>query len=213
MKIFKVLFFFILIYFPNHVFAQDYRKSVININEIEKGIFDFDYFRAVLLENDFLLLDTLTDSRSGEVWGIPIKYGNELERKFGRQISIQLINNKTEVDHIQYVKFSIRRDLLPSYSNDLQNMIRSNYENKSAKKIDFNNNGIDSPMYEINYSTFRNRINVSVENDGSWTKVGFIVIDRFNKDKNKSKSNSRLPLPTFLPKPSQSDVRKFSSPK
>lgn len=213
MKIHRKLSFFILIFLSNLVFAQDYKKPAIKINEIEKGIFDFDYFRAVLLENDFVLLDTLADSRSGEIWGIPIKYGNELERKFGRQIIIQLINYKTEVDHIKYVKFLIRRDLLPSYSNDLQSMIRLYFEKKSANKIDYSNKGIDSPMYEINYSTFRNRINVSVENDGSWTNIGFIVIDRFNKDKNISKSNSRLPLPSRLAKPYPSDVRKFSSPK
>jgi len=64
--------FVIVAIFSNVAFSQTYSGTQITISELEKGLNDFDYFRAVLLEKGFKFIKKNESDSEGlnEVWGV-----------------------------------------------------------------------------------------------------------------------------------------------
>lgn len=183
----KWLIIFILTLYGNIVNCQEYTKIPIPIIDIEKGLNDFKYFRAVLLENGFQYKDkdTLEDASIREFWEIPstVEYHNN--SPIYLQISIWKYDYKKKGNDIDLFKknlpnysiaIHIRKEYAPKYAEQFSLNLKKAFPIKEAIPIIRTiNNGDPKENYSLIYT--RQGSNIKVEYEESEYDFNFT----FNK--------------------------------
>ncbi|MBL6447643.1 hypothetical protein JMN32_15095 [Fulvivirga sp. 29W222] len=170
------LLIFLLLLFSSNLFSQDYQKSLIDVNDIVKGISDFDYFKAILLEKGFKYKES---NQHSEYWRVPVNYGNEATQNLFSQIAIQLSTwkdaNNDPFEKSIYIQ--IRKDLLPDYSSQFHTIVTTYFSEKRANKLEstiHTVNGTETKEdYELIYYNKDSNITVEYEESDKWVKFMF----------------------------------------
>lgn len=157
-----------------NILGQNYNSRTLKINDIEKGISNSDYLRAVLLENGFIQYEPSSNPNFSECWKMPIKNGTEIEKKYGKQMIVQLINFDVNIAEKRIIQIDINQDLLPQYLHYLLNAIKSKYVYKTSQKMEFGNKSENLPKYGLKFSTNRNNFEVIVYENNLWTSISFM---------------------------------------
>ncbi len=151
-------------------YAQESIKKPIAILDIEKGITDFDFFRAVLIENG---LKYKEKNKESEFWEAPI-----LKQPYFCEICIQISSWAFEGKEVsRTIYFQIRKDLLPEYNKQfLASIVISFPEKKACPVITTRNNGSTSSTsedYQLIYYRKTDKLIVEFEQEDNWAKYKF----------------------------------------
>ncbi len=150
-------------------YSQSYDRKPIAIQDIEKGITDFDYFRPILLENKFRLNEKENQS---EYWRVPVD-----GQQYLCQVCIQVSswrNDDKEFGRTIFIQ--IRKDLLPKYAQDFMDNVKSYYPEKKAEAIRTRTGtSKEKDNYRLIYYRKGSKIEIEFDEDEdeTWTKCYF----------------------------------------
>jgi len=186
----------ILIVFIIHAHGQSYDKPPLSSEEIEKGIEDFNYLRAVLLEKGFKFEEKFS---KGERWRVLIE-GNDYRCQICIQFSNVTFHNEVFGKHIF---LQIRKDLLPKYNQNFLSIIKANYPEKRAEPITIKRETVSGTMeedsYRLIYFSHDKNIEIEFEEENLWAKYSIYKEIRNSREQTESEQylESQIPQERF----------------
>jgi len=162
--------FIIVAICPNLTFSQTNSWKPIKISELEKGLNDFDYLRAILLENGFKF--SRHDSAKGnimetEYWEVP---DIDKSNTYGIQFHLIQVMFGIGINGNPEIYISIQKNKIPNYTSDFIESIKKTFPEKKVSGGTHIINGNKVTSYYLTYYKLGGKIFIDV-NDGDDSEV------------------------------------------
>ena len=156
-----LVLFFVVVSFNS--FSQLNHVPDIELSDIEKGISDFDVLRIKLLESGFYLdkkEENTYDYVLTEFW--KREESKNDNTSYGIQIS-KIPYDKTR--YLNVITIGGWGEDCKDFSNKLGPQIKNKFETKNVENLKYDFLGKKREEYQLVYSTQRNNIKVTIENN------------------------------------------------
>ncbi|GAB3327497.1 hypothetical protein ACFQT0_28640 [Hymenobacter humi] len=191
----------ILLVFSAFGQTQDRDYTPIPESEIERGLHDINYMRAVLLEKGFEIdSQEEKDGHLHEYWQI-----KGADSPFG-VIVFQINASSPGQDKYAFFHYSVRKDLFPSYADNVKSDILLNLPLKRVQDAELTTtgagqSGIPRKVYHLMYCKSGSPIEAEVNSEGKWASFDYSL--PLSSPSSKSKA-------TLAKKPVASGMKKRS---
>jgi hypothetical protein len=168
-----IFLFLLFLLGSHHSFSQLNNVPDIELTDIEKGIIDFDVLRIKLLESGFYLdkkEENTYDYVLKEFWKREVSKNDNTS--YGFQIS-KIPYDKTR--YLNVIAIGGWGEDSKDFSNKLSPQIKNMFETKKVENLKYELLGKTREEYQLVYSTQRNNIKVTFEDNDESFKFVFKI--------------------------------------